>query len=298
MTVLVTGASGFVGNHVSDIFDNVISMPSSVDIADKEALSHYVSSQSIDSVLHLAAQSFVPVSFEDPEKTFAVNFHGTWNLLAALKQTEFKGTFLFVSSGDMYGYVDEKKLPVIEELPLRPLNPYAVSKVAAEALCYQWSQSKIFKIVMTRSFNHIGPGQDRRFAVSAFASQVAEIALGLREPKIMTGDIDVSRDFTDVRDVVRAYRLLLDAGENGGIYNVCSGREYYLRDLIHRMLALEGLSDVEVMQDPQRMRQSDQRRVYASCEKLSGQTGWQPELNMDRSLQDILDYWKGKLRNG
>src|SRR5262249_48752052 len=148
-------------------------------------------------VIHLAAQSFVPASFAHPLETYEINFLGTYSLLEALKAAGFKGRFLFVGSGDAYGVVRPEDLPIGEEHPLRPRSPYAVSKAAAEALCYQWSRSESFEIVMTRSFNHIGPGQSDRFVVSDFARQVVEIRKGQRRPQISTGDIEVTRDFTD-----------------------------------------------------------------------------------------------------
>ncbi|MHB1664732.1 MAG: GDP-mannose 4,6-dehydratase [bacterium] len=167
-----------------------------------------------DAVIHLAAQSFVPESFKNPLETFDVNFTGTYNLFSALKEYGFHGKILYISSGDIYGLVSEDKLPITEDYPLKPRNPYAVSKVAAEALCYQWSITEDIEIVIARPFNHIGPNQSERFAVSSFAKQIAEIELGLRKPVLNTGNIDITRDFLDVRDVAGAYKLLLEKGMN------------------------------------------------------------------------------------
>ncbi|WP_139110812.1 GDP-mannose 4,6-dehydratase, partial [Acidithiobacillus thiooxidans] len=186
-------------------------------------------------------------------------------------------------------------LPVREDHPLHPRNPYAVSKVAAEALCYQWSQTSSFEIVMVRPFNHIGPGQSPRFAIADFARQVTEIRLDRREPVLQVGDIDVTRDFTDVRDVVRAYALLLEKGRNGGIYNVCSGREYRIRDLLRQLLALAGI-EATIEQDPVRLRRAEQRRMVASFDLLHQDTGWQPAIPMEESLQDLLNDWKEQLQ--
>ena len=167
-----------------------------------------------DAVIHLAAQSFVPESFKNPLETFDVNFTGTYNLFSALKEYGFHGKILYISSGDIYGLVSEDKLPITEDYPLKPRNPYAVSKVAAEALCYQWSIAEDIEILIARPFNHIGPNQSERFAVSSFAKQIAEIELGLRKPVLNTGNIDITRDFLDVRDVADAYKLLLEKGMN------------------------------------------------------------------------------------
>ncbi|OCX71426.1 NAD-dependent dehydratase, partial [Acidithiobacillus thiooxidans] len=248
-----------------------------------------------DAVLHLAAQSFVPASFENPHETFDINLYGTLNLLEALQAAAFRGRMIFVGSGDTYGQVPEAALPVREDHPLHPRNPYAVSKVAAEALCYQWSQTSSFEIVMVRPFNHIGPGQSPRFAIADFARQVTEIRLDRREPVLQVGDIDVTRDFTDVRDVVRAYALLLEKGRNGGIYNVCSGREYRIRDLLRQLLALAGI-EATIEQDPVRLRRAEQRRMVASFDLLHQDTGWQPAIPMEESLQDLLNDWKEQLQ--
>ncbi len=181
--------------------NDIISLP--------DILSH---TPTFDAVIHLAAQSFVPESFKNPLETFDINFTGTYNLFSALKEYGFNGKILYISSGDVYGLVNEDKLPIAEYYPLKPRNPYAVSKVAAEALCYQWSVTEEMKIIIARPFNHIGPHQSERFVVSSFAKQIAEIELGLRKPVLSAGNIDITRDFLDVRDVANAYKLLLEKG--------------------------------------------------------------------------------------
>ncbi|MHB1680224.1 MAG: GDP-mannose 4,6-dehydratase [bacterium] len=181
--------------------NNIVSLP--------DMLSH---TPTFDAVIHLAAQSFVPESFKNPLGTFDINFTGTYNLFSALKEYGFHGKILYISSGDVYGLVSEDKLPIAEYYLLKPRNPYAVSKVAAEALCYQWSVTEDMKIIIARPFNHIGPNQSERFVVSSFAKQIAEIELGLRKPVISAGNIDITRDFLDVRDVANAYKLLLEKG--------------------------------------------------------------------------------------
>ena len=201
---------------------------------------------------------------------------------------------LFVGSGDTYGLVPETRLPITEDLPLRPRSPYAVSKVAAEALCYQWSQMEKFALVMTRSFNHIGPGQSERFVVSDFAKQVIEIKQGRRKPILSVGDIDVTRDFTDVRDAAAAYALLLERGGNGEIYNVCSGVERSVRSLLVRLLELANV-EARIEQDPNRLRIGEQRRFRGSYEKLHRDTGWEPAISIDQSLLDILQNWEERL---
>lgn len=294
MSVLLTGASGFVGLHMQAL-RACTPLPRGVDLQDYDALLHAVKLIQPDAVIHLAAQSFVPAAFENPRRTFEINFIGTLNLLEALKAIGFKGRMIFVGSGDVYGQVAESAFPVKEDFPLRPRNPYAVSKVAAEALCYQWSQTEAFDVVMVRPFNHIGPGQSARFVLSDFAKQITEISLGLRPPVLSVGDIDVTRDFTDVRDVVNAYDLLLKKGKSGAIYNVCSGRDHSIRELLQRLIDFSGV-EVRIEQDVARMRPAEQRRMVASYELLHKDVGWQPQISLDKSLEDLLLDWKMKLK--
>ena len=294
MKLLLTGANGFVGRYVQAALP-CVPLPDGLDLRDRAALTAAVAAMRPDAVLHLAAQSFVPAAFENPRETFDINLYGTLNLLETLQAAEFKGRMLFVGSGDTYGQVEERNLPVREDHSLHPRNPYAVSKVAAEALCYQWSQTAGFEIVMVRPFNHIGPSQSPRFAIADFARQVTEIRLGRRAPVLQVGDIDVTRDFTDVRDVVRAYSLLLELGRNGGIYNVCSGREYSIRDLLQQLITIAGV-DATIEQDPTRLRRAEQRRMVASFEALHRDTGWQPVISVEESLQDLLNDWKEQLQ--
>jgi len=302
--LLITGGSGFVGSFIQRNFANPensygleLIPPSAMELRDPNGLAKLCAETQPDFVIHLAAQSFVPQSFANPHETFEINFLGTLNLLQALKQNDFKGQLLFVGSGDMYGLVSPESLPVSESFPLKPRNPYAVSKVAAEALCYQWSQTEGMKIVMARPFNHIGPGQSERFVVSDFARQVAEIKLGRRKAEISVGDIDVTRDFTDVRDVVRAYLMLLSQGKSGEAYNVCSGKEKSIREILEQLMVLAGVR-ASIKQDSARFRPAEQRRIYGSCDKLLGASGWQPEIPLEQSLADNLNYWEWKLKHG
>lgn len=303
--LFITGGSGFVGASIKrfllddpeyqQIYE-IIEPASRIDLRDKTGLVHAFADAMPDAVIHLAAQSFVPQSFKNPLETYEVNFLGTLNLLQALKDSGFSGRMLYVGSGDQYGLVAADVLPLIETHPLKPRNPYAVSKAAAELLCYQWSQTEGLDIVMARPFNHIGPGQSERFAVSDFARQVVEIKLGHRAAEISVGDIDVTRDFTDVRDVVRAYLMLLSEGKSGETYNVCSGKEIPIREVLEQLLALAGVQ-ANIRQDSARFRSAEQRRVYGSCDKLRAASGWQPEIPLQQSLVDNLNYWERKLKH-
>jgi len=300
--LLLTGASGFVGKTIQrlasqpeyrDIF--ALTAPSArMELRDPASLTASIVETAPDWVIHLAAQSFVPRAFANPRETFDINFGGTLNLLEALKTAGFSGKVLYVGSGDQYGKVAAADLPIAETLALKPRNPYAVSKAAAEMLCYQWSQTEGMDIVAARPFNHIGAGQSENFALSGFARQIIEIRQGRREPVIYVGDLDVTRDFTDVEDVARAYLLLLERGERGEAYNVCSGREAHLGQLLEEMLALAGVK-AEIVKDPARFRVAEQKRVAGDNRKLAAHTGWRQRRSMEQSLTSILDDWERQL---
>lgn len=296
--LLVLGGTGFVGSHIKSILSSKYDVYLSgreVDVRNAERVHELVARQMPEEVMHLAAVTTVVESFQNPSETYEINFGGTLNLLMALRQCHFKGRVLYVGSSQVYGSPLVGELPVTEESPLRPMNPYAVSKIAAEALCYQWSQTEKFEIVMARPFNHIGPGQSERFAIADFARQVAEIRLGRRKSVLQVGDIDETRDFTDVRDVVRAYAALLKNGRNGNVYNVCSGVERSVRSLIEHLIALANV-DVQVEQDASRMRPAELRRLWGSFTKLQTDTGWQPQIKVEQSLADIMNDWEKKLK--
>jgi GDP-4-dehydro-6-deoxy-D-mannose reductase len=301
MTTLVTGASGFVGGHLRAHMKCVTLQVGGarVDIRGADAMQAavhaVVTDAKVDSVIHLAAQSAVPASFDDPRGTLDVNLGGTLNLLQALDAAQFRGALLYVGSGQIYGDVPEARLPIAEDTVPRPTNPYAVSKLAGEALCAQWSLTSAYRIVLARPFNHLGAGQSRKFSVSDFAAQIAEIELGKRPHRIEVGDISVTRDLTDVADVVTAYALLLERGRNGEAYNVCSGREYALRTVLERLLTLAGV-EATIEERPDRFRPSDQRRLVASHAKLTRETGWSPQRPLDDSLRDLLTHWRTTLR--
>lgn len=292
--LLVTGGSGFVGRYVEaavragDFGDYEFHAPShGWDIRDRDAVVRVVEGLRPHAVLHLAAQSFVPRSFEDPRETFEINTLGTLNLLQALKRSGFDGRFLYVSSGDVYGQVAETQMPVTEALMPAPRNPYAVSKLAAEQLCLQWQRSEGLDAIVLRPFNHVGPGQGRQFVLPALASQVVAISQGRQAPVIDAGDIDTTRDFTDVRDIVAAYAAALREGASGGLYLVASGVERKVRDLLEAMCRIEGVH-AEIRQDPAKLRRAEQRRMVGSSRALYEATGWTPRIPISQTLQDIL----------
>lgn len=294
----ITGASGFVGHHITQVVADggfgaceLHSAPEGLDIRDRELLLASLVSAQPDWVIHLAARSFVPDSFIHPRETLDVNLFGTLNLLSVLKDMRFQGRLLYVSSGDVYGAVPEAALPVAESRWPEPRNPYAVSKFSAETLCLQWHRSERLDVIVARPFNHIGPGQDERFVVPALARQVASIAAGLQEPTLMVGDIDATRDFSDVRDVVSAYAALLCRGRGGQTYNVGSGREVTIRSIL-QTLCKQARVDPTVAQDSSRLRPSEQRRMVADCTRLQEDTGWVAAIPLETSLQHILDQYR------
>jgi GDP-4-dehydro-6-deoxy-D-mannose reductase len=248
-----------------------------------------------DAVIHLAGQTFVPQAFLDPARTFDINLLGTLNLLQALKARGFAGTFLYVSSGDVYGQVAEADLPIAEQQPPCPRNPYAVSKLSAEFLSLQWGLSENWPVLVARPFNHIGTGQKDSFVIASAARQISRIKLGLQAPQLEVGDIDVTRDFLDVDDVISAYFALLEKGTPGQVYNICSGHEQSIRSLIEQLSDLAQI-DVQLIQDPARMRRADQRRVCGSHQRLARTTGWAPRISIQQSLRAILSDWEKRVR--
>jgi GDP-4-dehydro-6-deoxy-D-mannose reductase len=302
-TLLVTGHSGFVGRtlfeRIAEVGDasrwQLVSLPDALDIRSPD-LGECVRRLAPDAVVHLAAMSNVDESFRDPDACFDVNFRGTLNLLRALRAAHFQGRMIHVGSGDCYGTLPDACLPVDESTPLRPRSPYAVSKTAAEALCYQWSQTDALDVVIARPFNHLGPGQDARFAVASFCRQVARIQQRLAPPVLSVGNLDVTRDFTDVRDVLRAYFALLERGRTGEAYNVASGRETPLRAVIDLLLDIAGV-EATIKSDPARQRPAEQRRVVANVAKVREHTGWSSGITLRETLTATLDYWKRRIRD-
>lgn len=298
MSLLVTGHKGFVGQYLmQQTGAKAFELPDGalVDLLVPGDIDACIETVRPDAVVHLAAQSSVPDAFADPLATYQANFMGTQHLLAALKKQGFKGRFLYVSTAEVYGQTAEAELPVAETARVSPLNPYAVSKLAAETLCQYWSAVEGMDVVIARPFNHIGPGQSPRFAIADFAKSMVEIGLGMKPPVLDVGDLDVTRDFTDVRDVIAAYLLLLASGQRGQIYNVCSGVEQHMAQAVQTLSQIAGVQ-VQTRQDPARFRKAGQRRSRGDCTLLSQQTGWRPGIGWQQSLTDIIEDWKLKLQ--
>lgn len=301
--LLITGHTGFVGSHLlawlasspralPAVIEPLVP-PAGFDLRDPLAVSALVAAARPDWVLHLAGQSHVPTSVTDPVGTLQTNLIGTTHLLQALTANDFAGRLLFVSSADIYGVVDPADLPLTEAAPLRPSNPYAVSKAAAEMMCRQWHRAHKMDVLIARPFNHVGPGQRPDFVLSGFAQAIADIALGRRPPELPVGRLDVSRDFTPVLDICEGYLALLANGRPGETYNLCSGHEQRLDVLLRRMLALAG-SQARVVVDAARLRPADNPRMVGDASKALRDVGWKPTRELDRVLLDMIDYWKAR----
>jgi GDP-4-dehydro-6-deoxy-D-mannose reductase len=310
-SVLVTGAAGFAGRHLIDELERETSWGTigvartagtagartrvlACDLRDADLVRRVVKRHRPDVVFHLAAQSFVPQSFAAPADTLLNNIVSELNVLEACRELVPDAAILIVSSAEVYGTVQPEDLPVRESQPFLPANPYAVSKIAQDMLGLQYAIAYGSRVVRVRPFNHFGPGQNERFVLSSFARQIAQAELGRIEPVLLTGDTSVARDFLDVRDVVRAYRLAVERGQPGEVYNVARGQAYVISSLLGQLLRLSTVA-IEVRQDPARLRRSDVEVLYGDASRLTTATGWQPVIPIAQSLSDTLEYWRAML---
>ncbi len=296
--VLITGASGFVGKHLSTYLtehtDSQIHGAShkELDLLDADAVSSYIQKTKPDHIYHLAALTSPADSFKNPAETITNNIVAELNLLEALKQERlFDTRMLVVSTSEVYGIVDPEDLPVNEQTPHRPISPYAVSKIAQDYLGLQYYLSHKLDVIRVRPFNHIGPGQLDKFVLPSFAKQIAEIEKDKKAPILSVGNLAAKRDFTDVRDVVRAYGLLMEKGISGEVYNVGSGKSHKIDELLELLLGFSSKT-ITVEVDPSRFRPVDIEDVVCDYSKLHKLTGWQPEIPLEKTLQDILAYWR------
>jgi GDP-4-dehydro-6-deoxy-D-mannose reductase len=288
---LITGAGGFAGGHLAAACraagDEVVELSrgTGTDLRDAAAAREAISAAAPDVVYHLAARAHVGESWKDPQGYLADNLAMTHNVLDAVRADAPEAVVVAVSSGELYG--PPASLPVTEEAPLRPQNPYAVSKASADLLAGFYADAHGLRVIRARPFNHAGPGQEPTYAIASFARQAAA---GGDPVRIVTGSPDTRRDYTDVRDVVRAYRLLAERGEPG-IYNVCSGRTASARELIELLAAAAGATLDHVV-DPSLVRAHEVMEVRGSAERLHAATGWQPEIPLERTLADTVAWWR------
>jgi GDP-4-dehydro-6-deoxy-D-mannose reductase len=314
--VLVTGVTGFAGSH---LVDHMLGLPGvevhglyrwrspldniqhaldrihlhECDLRDAFSTRDMIEAIRPDRIFHLAAQSFVPTSWTAPTESLTTNIIGQLNIFEAVRKIGIEPRIQLACSSEEYGLAHEHELPIKEENPLRPLSPYAVSKVGQDMLGYQYFMSYRMPIIRTRGFNHEGPRRPPVFVVSDFAMQVAAIERGQRPPVLKVGNLDARRDFTDVRDMVRAYWLALEKGRPGEVYNICSGESHSIRQVVDLLLGMTRAT-IRVETDQRRLRPSDVPVLRGDCTKFQRETGWRPEIPFARTVEDLLDYWRAR----
>ena len=315
MRALITGITGFAGSHLADFLlaehpevevfgtfrwrsrrDNIEHLEGKVklletDLRDYASVHTALAAARPDAIFHLAAQSFVPTSWNAPTETLTSNVVGQTNIFEAVRALGLDPAIQIACSSEEYGLVLPHETPIKETNPLRPLSPYAVSKVAQDYLGYQYFQSYGIKAIRTRGFNHTGPRRGEVFVTSNFAKQVAEIEAGLNPPVMRVGNLDAVRDFTDVRDMVRAYWLATRRAKPGEVYNIATGSGITIRAMLDKLLALAKV-EVKVETDPARLRPSDVEVLIGDSSKFRADTGWEPRIPFDTTLADLLDYWR------
>jgi GDP-4-dehydro-6-deoxy-D-mannose reductase len=315
MKALITGITGFAGSHLAEYLlaehpevevfgtyrwrsrrENIGNLEGRVSLVDTD-LRDYSSVHSTlencrpDLIFHLAAQSFVPASWTGPNETLITNIAGQTNLFEAILRLELDPVVQIACSSEEYGLVLPDEVPIKETNPLRPLSPYAVSKVGQDLLAYQYFKSYGLKAVRTRGFNHTGPRRGDVFVTSNFARQLVMIENGLREPVIRVGNLDAVRDFTDVRDMVRAYWLAVTKATPGEVYNIASGVGITIRELLDQLIDLS-TAEVTIEVDPERLRPSDVETLVGDSSKFREETGWEPLVPWEQTLRDLLEYWR------
>ncbi len=318
MNVLITGITGFAGSHLAEYIlshhpgvqvhgiirwrsrmDNIAGILGRVelheaDLKDMVSLKKVLAACRPERIFHLAAQSFVPTSWRLPAETFMINAVGQINLFETVLDLKLDPRIQIAGSSEEYGMVHPDEVPMKETNPLRPLSPYAVSKVAQDLLGYQYFKSYGLKVIRTRGFNHTGPRRGDVFVTSNFSRQVAEIEKGKREPVIHVGNLDAKRDFTDVRDMVRAYWLAAEKGEPGDVYNLGTGTAISMHELLE-MLSDLSKTKFRIQIDPERLRPSDVQILQADGSKFHKLTGWTPAIPFEKTLSDLLDYWRERV---
>ena len=317
MRILITGITGFVGSHLAEyalglgdveIFgikrwrsptENIEPVIDQVtlidcDLRDPSSIHTLIADVRPERIFHLAAQSYVPTSWSAPAESLTTNILGQLHLFEAIRETGCDCLIQVAGSSEEYGLVHSHETPITENNPLRPLSPYAVSKVAQDMLAYQYYRSYGTQVVRTRAFNHTGPRRGDVFVTSNFAKQVARIEACKQEPVIHVGNLNAQRDFTDVRDIVRAYWLSLESGEPGAVYNVASGRAWRISEVLEMLLDHTEL-EIEVREDPARLRPSDVELLLGDASRFQEATGWAPQIPFETTIVDLLDYWRPRV---
>lgn len=307
MRCLITGVNGFAGSYLAEylltkkfkIFgtvypknspqiDNVQTFP--CDLSLPHEIGNIINETHPDIIFHLAAQGYVPFSWQDPIGTFNINLMGTLYLLDAVRKYSPEAKTLIIGSGDEYGEVNGDR-PLIEETPLRPQNPYAVTKVCVDLMSAQVARYYNLNIVRVRPFPHIGPGQSPNFVVSDFTKQIALIEKHKQPPIIKVGNLESKRDFTDVRDMVYAYWLAIEKGEPGEVYNISSEKAYSIREILEKLIGLAN-TRIKIETDQSKLRPKDTEIKLGNSQKFRNLTGWQPRIPIEQTLQETLDWWR------
>lgn len=313
---LITGISGFVGSHLAEFLlnkgvevhgtirwrsklDNIIHIKDKLklvdtDMRDGHSLLKAIEESSPDYIFHLASQSFVPMSWRAPADTMETNAIGTIHLFEAIRQSNCDPVIQIAGSSEEYGMVYPGETPIKETNPLRPLSPYGVSKVTADMLGCQYHMSYGLKIIVTRAFNHTGPRRGDVFVTSNFSKQIAEIEKGLKEPVMYVGNLNAKRDFSDVRDIVQAYLLAVTKCDYGEVYNICSEKARTIQSVLDLLLTMTD-KNVEIKQDPSRMRPSDVEILQGDCSKFRAKTGWKAEIAFEKTMGDLLNWWRNNV---
>jgi GDP-4-dehydro-6-deoxy-D-mannose reductase len=316
LKALITGISGFVGSHLAEYllentdwevagtvfgpYANIADLCGTLELYPAElsrldVVTFVLEQARPDVLFHLAAQPLVSASRRDPWGTLETNIRMQLNVLEGVAQVKPDCRVLVVGSSEEYGLIRPKDLPIDEETPLRPLSAYAISKVAQDLLGLQYHLTHGLHVVRVRPFNHTGPRQRIGFVAPDFASQIAAAEVGLGPAMIQVGNLEARRDFSDVRDIVRAYVLLLTAGEPGQVYNAGSGESHAVQDVLDTLLGMSE-AEIEVQQDPARMRPSEVPEVVCDPTRIRNQTGWETEITFEESLRDVLAYWRAEMK--
>jgi GDP-4-dehydro-6-deoxy-D-mannose reductase len=318
MKVLITGITGMAGSHLAEYLigrqdcevhgtlrwrsnkEHITDLEKDAvlhecELRDPYAVTRLLRDIRPDRIYHLASQSNVAASWLSPRETLVNNITAQLNILESLNLLDLLGTKVHVAgSSEEYGQVQPDELPVKEANPLRPISPYGVSKVTQDTMAFQYYKNFGLHIVRTRAFNHEGPRRSESFATSSFARQIVEIERRRKDPVIFVGNLKAKRDFTDIRDVVKAYHLALEHCEPGSVYNIGSGIAHSLRHVLDLLLTMSRVV-IQVKEDPARMRPSDVPELVADTTAFRSRTGWRPEISLEQSLFDLLEYWRAKL---